>query len=454
MSKELTIYIPAYDETKKVNACIESIRCFGTDVEVEVVLVVNAKDNSLIDWAGQQEDISFVSTDNDNEPWGCVFSQVMEAIPPKENMMILSPEMMITPGALSVMLDVINSNKDIGAVGCISNDLSFGIQLTERDLKDYEDAVNYSVSLGKIDEEVRFALAVNHMAVIFKTDIVIEVGGFDDKMGALKSASDDIQLRMMAKGKKNAIAKKAVLYSMSDNEYPNPYEEGDKEQLRLKWGMHYFNLVPGMHLVSMIDEKEDAHINVLEVGCDCGATLYEIGQHYKNGKMYGLEINEAAAKIASFHSEVISGNIESEDLKYEKDFFDYIIFGDVLEHLHDPLKTIKYIKGFLKPGGYIVANIPNVMHVSVMKQLLMGMFTYTDMGLLDRTHIHLFTYFEILDMFKKADMEIKDVFNTFVDISDMDKKLINELIRIAGNPNVKPFMYESFQYLVKAQKKK
>ena len=55
--------------------------------------------------------------------------------------------------------------------------------------------------------------------------------------------------------------------------------------------------------------------------------------------------------------------------------FDYIIFGDVLEHLHDPMAALAYCKDFLKEEGRIIANIPNVMHISVIEELLKGNFT-------------------------------------------------------------------------------
>ena len=67
--------------------------------------------------------------------------------------------------------------------------------------------------------------------------------------------------------------------------------------------------------------------------------------------------------------------------------FDYIIFGDVLEHLRDPEGTLNYCKEFLKKGGSILASIPNIMHVSVVRDLLNGNFTYADQGPVSYTHL-------------------------------------------------------------------
>ena len=66
--------------------------------------------------------------------------------------------------------------------------------------------------------------------------------------------------------------------------------------------------------------------------------------------------------------------------------------ADVLEHLRDPMRTLSILKTYLKPMGHIIASIPNVAHMSIKANLLVNDFTYTPIGLLDCTHIHLFTH--------------------------------------------------------------
>lgn len=45
---------------------------------------------------------------------------------------------------------------------------------------------------------------------------------------------------------------------------------------------------------------------------------------------------------------VSSADIENGDLPYERLFFDYVIFGDVLEHLYNPQKVLENIKPYLR----------------------------------------------------------------------------------------------------------
>ncbi len=73
--------------------------------------------------------------------------------------------------------------------------------------------------------------------------------------------------------------------------------------------------------------------------------------------------------------------------------FDVVILADVLEHLRDPGAVLDSIRDneLLAPGGWLIVSIPNASHEALILNLLTDRFTYTDDGLLDRTHIRWFT---------------------------------------------------------------
>lgn len=71
--------------------------------------------------------------------------------------------------------------------------------------------------------------------------------------------------------------------------------------------------------------------------------------------------------------------------------FDAIVYGDVLEHLVDPLRTLQGLNRWLAPRGRVVVSVPNVAHLLVRLSLLAGRFDYFDRGILDRTHLRFFT---------------------------------------------------------------
>jgi len=79
-----------------------------------------------------------------------------------------------------------------------------------------------------------------------------------------------------------------------------------------------------------------------------------------------------------------------------------IVFADVLEHLRQPEEILSRCKQLLLPSGFVIASIPNIAHWSMRWNLLFGRFDYTNLGLLDRTHLRFFTYKSAFDLFEKS----------------------------------------------------
>lgn len=70
---------------------------------------------------------------------------------------------------------------------------------------------------------------------------------------------------------------------------------------------------------------------------------------------------------------------------------DTVLALDVLEHLVDPWTLVARLHAILKPGGAIVASIPNVRNYDVILPLLFrNRWELTDAGILDRTHLRWF----------------------------------------------------------------
>jgi SAM-dependent methyltransferase len=115
----------------------------------------------------------------------------------------------------------------------------------------------------------------------------------------------------------------------------------------------------------------------------------------------GVEYDAAAAKEAEPDlAKLVVGDLESLDLvaEFGEGTFDVVVFGDVLEHLRDPMPVLRRARPLLAPGGSVVISVPNIAHGDVRLALLKGRFRYTKLGLLDETHTRFFTR-ENLDPF-------------------------------------------------------
>lgn len=113
-----------------------------------------------------------------------------------------------------------------------------------------------------------------------------------------------------------------------------------------------------------------------------------------NCEVYLVEIDEEAGKEAlRYGKDLVIGDIEEYEWlkKYRKIKFDYLIFADVLEHLRNPQEVLLQSKLLLKESGSVLLSVPNLAHNSVIIDLLNDRFNYSEIGLLDNTHIHFFT---------------------------------------------------------------
>lgn len=131
---------------------------------------------------------------------------------------------------------------------------------------------------------------------------------------------------------------------------------------------------------------------ILDIGCASGRLGKKLRELNKAEELIGIEIYQPAAEEASlYYNKIFQDDIESFELPFEK-YFDYVICGDILEHLRDPWKMVERIHGWLKPGGSLIASIPNIRYWQILTDLILfGKWEYVDAGILDNTHLRFFT---------------------------------------------------------------
>lgn len=142
-------------------------------------------------------------------------------------------------------------------------------------------------------------------------------------------------------------------------------------------------------LTKFLTEEKECRVTIVEIDAEAG----EKASHYAAKSYIGEE----------------RGNIERFYWLKEGTGYDYIIFADVLEHLSIPEKVISECKSILKPKGKILISIPNITHNSIIIDLFNGKFEYSETGLLDRTHIHFFSYESFVKMLHDCKFRICDM---------------------------------------------
>ena len=164
---------------------------------------------------------------------------------------------------------------------------------------------------------------------------------------------------------------------------------------------------------------------LLDVGCGTGTFGSAVKQD-RQIEVWGVEPFASAAAIAADRLDrVITGPFGPEtDLPAGA--FDCIVFNDVLEHMVEPERALRYAKSLLSAGGTIVASIPNVRYFPVLWQLgALGNWEYEDRGILDRTHLRFFTKSSILRMFHEEGYAVRSIsgINLYAGVPNVRRRL-------------------------------
>lgn len=132
--------------------------------------------------------------------------------------------------------------------------------------------------------------------------------------------------------------------------------------------------------------------NILDIGCGTGLLAEEIKKRQRCF-VAGIEKDSQAAFLAEKRCDkVIVGDIETlGQLPFSRQYFDFIVLADILEHTKDPGSVLESIKPYLAEGGFMLISLPNIAHWRMRLKLMFGNFDYQERGTLDKTHLRFFT---------------------------------------------------------------
>jgi 2-polyprenyl-3-methyl-5-hydroxy-6-metoxy-1,4-benzoquinol methylase len=155
---------------------------------------------------------------------------------------------------------------------------------------------------------------------------------------------------------------------------------------------------------------------VLDVGCATGYLAEALSG--QGCTVHGVERDAGAAELARpLLASLVVGDLEEMSLaeSFPGARFDRVVLADVLEHLTDPLRTLRQAVEILADSGEVVVSIPNVAHGSLRLALLQGTWRYTPTGLLDETHVRFLTLDGVVGLLADAGLEVDQAWATTAD---------------------------------------
>jgi 2-polyprenyl-3-methyl-5-hydroxy-6-metoxy-1,4-benzoquinol methylase len=106
-----------------------------------------------------------------------------------------------------------------------------------------------------------------------------------------------------------------------------------------------------------------------------------------------------------------------------KSEFDVVLAADVLEHVVHPDLVLRSLRSLVNESGYLILSVPNVAHGDIRLRLLAGHFEYTDVGLLDSSHLRFFTRESVVNLLEETGYQVEEVFTTTVPIGSTEQNI-------------------------------
>ncbi|MGF1549201.1 MAG: class I SAM-dependent methyltransferase [Sphingomonadaceae bacterium] len=134
------------------------------------------------------------------------------------------------------------------------------------------------------------------------------------------------------------------------------------------WKEHYFSPSPAYfarqiaHAGELLGPRENPR--ALDIGAGIGKAMAALAA--AGYDCHGIEPSASFRDVAIARGGIAADRIALatlEEAEYPAEFFDFITFGAVLEHLYDPAAAIERVLPWLRPGGVVQIEVPSSRHL-------------------------------------------------------------------------------------------
>ena len=194
---------------------------------------------------------------------------------------------------------------------------------------------------------------------------------------------------------------------MADKEYPRYGRSGRPE------------------LLPFIPETANS---LLDVGCGVGEFGRNLRRLRPEMELWAVEPDPTSAQIAQdTFDQIIVNNFPNDSMPDRR--FDVVLCADVLEHMAEPEKALLAAADALTEDGILLASLPNVRNWRrvIWPLLRHGAWTYTETGILDRTHLRFFTSRSMIDFFAANNWSVESI--SGIESTGRGDKLLSAITR-------------------------
>lgn len=454
--RKVSFVILSYNLLDYTSMCIDSIRLTVPESAREIVVVDNASKDGSVEYLRKQDDIILVeNSENTGFPKGCNIG--IEASSSENDIFLLNNDTLMVDNSLFWLRMGLYENEKVGTTGSVANYVG-NMQQVAGNISDVNELMKYGI-LNNVPTEYPYEekLFLIGFALLIKREVLNLVGNLDARFTPGNFEDNDYGMRVLQAGYKNVLCKNSFIIhfgSKSFKKEANKYADimrTNAQKFKDKWDIdprYYF--YPRRELVDLIKEPMEKEMNILDIGCGCGAMLGYLKGMYPNAHTYGVEGNSKLADFAKNMANVICEDIENVELPWGEKYFDYIIIGDISGKLKNLDMVLQRLHTHFKKGGKMLISVSNVRHYSIVLPLLYNdEFAYTEGGILDTTNVKLYTGKEIRKLIENSGFKVEVMGYTSIgEPDDKINQIIDRLMEVTGNHNREPYL--AYQYVVKA----
>ena len=199
--------------------------------------------------------------------------------------------------------------------------------------------------------------------------------------------------------------------------------------------------------------------SVLDVGCGDGRVLSGLGR--PNIRRFGVDLSDHAIGLLDGRGiDGLAVDLEKDPLPVRDASFDLVLCLDVLEHLFAPDRLLKEIHRVLRPGGHLLATVPNAFNAFNRLSFLMG----RHIDIMDKAHlagepfsehIRFFSEKALKEALARAGLGVRRVEYFFPErLSDTRFRLASHLAKVVRWPRLHERLPSLFalEFFCRAQK--
>lgn len=234
-----SIIILTYNQLKYTKLCIESIRKFTCKNRYELIVVDNNSTDETVSWLKEQNDMKLI-LNNKNYGVAKGWNQGIK-ISKGENILLLNNDVIVTPNWLYNLDRCLWSNSKIGAVSCLSNNVS-NKQRIDVDYSDITSMLDFA-SKFNIQDSKKYELRdkLIGFCLLIKREVINKVGLLDEQFFPGNFEDDDYCIRILEANYKLILSKDTFIHHFgnisfknSDLDYKKIFRK-NREKFNQKW---------------------------------------------------------------------------------------------------------------------------------------------------------------------------------------------------------------------------